>query len=784
MSTIRWTIGLSVSGLALAMSGPAFAQAAGAPADTQTSDAAVKDQAPDQAIADIVVTAQRRAESLQKTPLTIQVLETKELANAGVTTPSQLSAIVPSVQIGTSGPATSVYVRGVGGFQTNAATSPAVPYYLDGIYVARTQSVTSEMYDIERLEVVKGPQGTLYGRNASGGAINVLSVRPELDQFAGHAEAEFGNYDNRSFEAAINIPIGSTVALRASGTIVDKGGFTSEGFGDDKHQSARLKLLWEPGRDFSLLLNGSYGHIGGEAAAVVARNRNIPGWYPWMDVSDPRVTAFVAANGIAPPPFVRNSQPTDAGQNLNFYNVSAQLDWQIGGAKLTVIPAYRRSEMQYSPLLGFTYYNGGSLGAIPARPETSDASSVEARLSGESGRLTWLAGLFFFNEDQYQQYAIDGGFVQNLGNIARYKTTSYAAFTQNTFELLPSVRLIVGARYTSDERKLLDGQSYVISPSAFIGGAPPSAAACAFPAPTQPQCLVDTYQGRKVFTNFSWKIGFEADVFDNSLFYATASRGFKAGGFNVQSAAGTPGQALLYQPEVLTSYETGLKSRFLDNKLQLNVSAFYWDYKNHQEPVLTYTNVPGLTNLIYQNAGAAEIYGGTVDIIAKPWRGATLNASAEFAKSRYIAYSVSVPTFSYSPAGNGCRVAASNPATTTLDCSGFEVARTPKWSGNLGFNQDFALGKGTLTANANLSFSSSRWLGVDFIPLSRANAYGKVDASLTYRAPQDRFSITGFVRNITDAKIYTDGLKEPFSPLFYGNIQPPRTYGVRLGANF
>ena len=764
---------------------PACAQVATPPiANSSTAPAADVNPAVDTSgLADIVVTAQRKSESLQKTAITIQVLSPATLANAGVSAPSQLVSVLPSVQIGYSGPSTSVYIRGVGGFSSVAFTSPAVPYYIDGIYVARTQSVTSELYDVERVEAIKGPQGTLYGRNASGGAINILTKRPSLTEVTGQAQLELGNYGNQTFEAGLNVPLSDTIAVRASGTIVDKGGFTSVGFGDDKHQSGRVKLLWEPNPDVSLLLNGSYGHIGGQAPAVVATNRGIPGWYPWLDISDPRSQAFATANAVAPPPIVRPTQPSDAFQDLSFYNFSAQLDWKIGATTLTVIPAYRDSKMLYRGLVGFVFDNGG-LGTLPQRPETSKATSVEARLAGTSGRLDWLAGLYYSNEDQFEQYSINGGFIQRPGVIMTLVNRSYAAFTQSTFSFTDHVRLIVGGRYTSDLRSLSDGQTYEISPAVFLGPPPPAAIACTLPTPTRPQCLVETYAGRKTFRNFSWKLGVEADVFDNSLAYATASRGFKAGGFNTQSAAGTPGQAQLFKPETLTAYEVGLKSRFLNNRLQLNVSGFYWDYKNHQEPVLTYTNVPGVTNLVYQNAGAAEIYGATLDLITRPWQGATVSGSVEYAHSKYTEYKVTIPTFSYNPAANGCRVAASDPANTTLDCSGFQVARTPELSGSLGLTQEASLGSGTLSGNVNLTFASARWIGVDFIPDGRAKGYGKLDASLTYRPSGNRFSVTGFVRNITDAAIYSDGARNPFSPLFYAAIQPPRTYGARFGVTF
>jgi iron complex outermembrane receptor protein len=451
---------------------------------------------------------------------------------------------------------------------------------------------------------------------------------------------------------------------------------------------------------------------------------------------------------------------------------------------LTVLPAYRHSSMQYSGQFGFLLEEGYGIGNIPPKPQTSSATSLEIRLAGDTNRLKWVTGFYFANEDQFEEYAINGGYLQSVAPIANYGTKSLAGFAQATYAVVEHFRLIGGVRYTTDQRSLTNGQTYIVTPAAFLGPPPPQAVACALGVQTQPQCLVDSYAGQKTFDNISWKGWFEADVLSNSLFYATASRGFKAGGFNTQSAAGEPGQALSYSPETLTSYETGLKSRFLDNRLQVNVSGYYWDYKNHQEPTLTYTNVPGVTNLIYENAGASTIYGGDLDIVARPWQGGTIETSVEYAHSFYNSFDVSIPTFSYSPAAKACPVTSQNPVTTTLSCAGFQVSRVPAWSGNLGLTQDIELARGKLIANGLLTFASGRWLGTDFIPIERAKSYTKLDAQLTYQPPSARWSITAFIRNITDARIYTDGARDPFSPLVYADIQPPRSYGGRLSYNF
>ena len=768
--------------LALGAAGGAAAQSAVGPAAAadSASSVAVVDTT---GVADIIVTAQRRSESLQKAALTVEVVRAEALTVGGVTSPTQLTTVLPTVQVTAAGAQTGVYVRGVGGFPGGGLTSPAVPYYVDGVYVARTQSVTSEFYDVDRLELVKGPQGTLYGRNASGGAVNILTARPKLGIVAGHAELEVGNFGNQNGEVAINVPLGDTIAVRASAQIVDKGGYTSIGLGDDVHQSGRVKLLWEPTHDVSLLLNGSYGHIGGLGGAFVALNREIPGWYASLDASDPKAQAFVGATAAVPVPgFVRPTRFSDARQDESFYNLSAQFDWHFGAATLTIIPAYRDARIQNTNLLGFLFANGYGLGNLPASPETSHATSLEARLSGDSGRLKWVAGLYYFNEKQFQQLVINNGFLSSNGWNDRPSTLSYAAFGQATFALADHVRLIGGLRYTSDKRAL-DGQFYLISPNAFQGPPPAAAAACAFPFPTQAQCLIDTFSGRKTYHNVSWKGGFEADVFDDSLLYATISRGFKAGGFNQQSTLGAPGQADPFKPETLTSYEAGLKSRFLGNRLQVNISGYYWDYKDHQEPFITFSNVPGIVNQLYFNAGKIEVYGGDLDVIARPWTGGTVSGSVEYAHSQYKSFLITTPTFAYSPQSFGCPVASQNPGLTTVNCAGFEVSRTPQFAGRVGVDQEFGLGRGKLIADASVTFASARWIGTDFVPAQRVKAYGKLDASLTYRDPAD-FSVTAFVRNINNALVYTEASKNPFSSLIYANIQPPRSYGVQAAFHF
>ncbi|MET3762263.1 TonB-dependent receptor [Sphingomonas sp. UYEF23] len=790
-------LGSCTVALGVALATSAQAQQAALPSKTPAAPAA-SPQSSDAGIGDIIVTAQRRSESLQKTALSVQVLQSGALTKAGVTNSLDLTSVVPGVQIGSAGPAPSVYVRGVGSYSSTAGQSPAVPFYTDGVYIARSQGLSSEFYDVDRVEVLKGPQGTLYGRNASGGAINVLTKSPQLGVFGGHVDLEFGNYGNQTGEAAINVPIGKTIAVRLSGQIVDKDGYTSEKYGDDKHQSGRVKMLWDPGADIKVLLNASYGHIGGRGPANVLLNRDVPGWYPWLDISSPQVRnianalpvngAFNPALGQFGPGTVVAPGPEQGRQDMNFYNISGQFDWTISpSATLTVMPAYRYSSIRHNTLIGGTLFsNGYGVGNLPADPETSKQTSLEVRLTGTLGALKYVAGGYYFNEDQFQLYGIRGGALQNNGVGSNFGTKSYSAFGQATLKIVDRVRLIGGLRYTSDKRSISNGVSYYVAPQILL---PTDACFVALAVLGQAQCATDRYAGTKTFTDVSWKGGVEADIAGGGLVYATVSRGFKAGGFNTQSTVAKPGSgtvvggALPFEPETLISYEAGLKTRFLDNKLQVNVEGFYWDYSNHQEPRITFTPA-GALNLIYFNAGKAYSYGGAVDVIARPWRGATISFTGEYTKSKYVNFVYQVPTAFFNPASSGCKVGASVGGQTPIDCSGFQLARTPELTGSASVAQSFDLGAGKVVANADMTYAASRWLAVDFIPIERAKAYATLGLALTYRAPRDRYSVTGFVRNVTNATPYTFSITGGLFPVYSANLSSPRSYGVRMSANF
>lgn len=761
----------------LIASSAAFAQTSESPpapnqSETETSQAG---------IADIVVTASRREENVQKSALSIQAISSETLSRSGVTRPEDLSAIAPGVSMATGGNVPQTYIRGVGNYSTANYAESAVAYNIDGVYVSRGWALRGSFFDLDRVEVLKGPQGTLYGRNASGGAINLITVRPRLGETSGRVVLEAGNFDLMRGEAAINLPIGETLAVRASGQITSRDGYLSDGTEDEESQSVRLRMLWEPNPDVSLLLNGGYQHIGGKGAGAVV-NPKLPGTSPWRSISDPAVEAiFRAQPGIGP---FLTVPGTDTFLDVDVYTIGAELNWDFGPAQLTVLPAYRDSKISdriYLP------------GFLVEDNEHDKQTSLEARLSNASDRLTWVIGAYYFNEDQANLPGRDILFVDQGITIQRNmegfrsRIRSYAGFGQATFSVTDALRLTGGLRYTY-ERKTQDGTFFTASFPFFV------------------PVTASLNQAPLVYKNWTYKAGFEFDLAPRSMLYGSLSTGFKSGGFFLGPPAFAPGDRTnTFKPEKLTAFEMGVKNRFFDNKLQLNLEAFYYRYRDHQESHVGPTSIPNIFSFITENAGRAKSYGLDLDMVYLPTPNDQISIKVQYNKSKYDSFTYNFPSGAlHAPANTGCETSLANPGgpvdpgqTTILDCSGFQLVRAPTWSGTAGYDHTFELAGGAkIVAGARTQFASSSFLSIDFLPTAKQGSYATFDADLSYTTSDGRLTVTGYVRNITKEAVRTQAFVSTFVAPFPINplagpdglvltgIRPPRTFGARASFSF
>jgi iron complex outermembrane receptor protein len=772
-------------------------------------------------IQDIIVTAQRRSESAQKTALSIVAFSGDDLRSAGIAKPDDLTKLAPGLQVG-GGTTTQVYIRGVGDFGVTATANPAVATSIDGVGIARPQAISGNFYDIERIEVLKGPQGTLYGRNASGGALNILTAQPKFGEFSGYAEGNVGNYNQYGIEGAFNVPAGDNSAFRLSYQLNRRDGYLTDGGDDDNHEALRFQGKFTAGDRLTIRTIMAYTHLGGNGTGL-ALMPALAGLSAWTGNTSPAAGAAYLARagaifngalaggcnpaptGNCPPPPALLADPSTSTlfQNVKSYTASMQLDYDMDWATLTMIPAYRRTEGAFAVQPSFLYSVGGVYDAQGDRTngETSDQYSLEMRLSHSSDNLKWVIGAYGFKEDQSNDFSLYGGLIQNQRVSGQLGTKAAAVFGQLTYSLADTIRLTGGLRYTSDKRDAFNLNKQGISPTvtapAAITGLPPipclpnvPVAGARLPGTLCP--LINQtpgyYDSSVTFNKVTWKAGVEVDLGPQSMLFADVSTGFKAGGFNQAVSLTQPTKLQPYAPETITAYTLGIKNRFMDNKIQLNIEGFYWDYKDLQLSSQAFDGA-GLIVLLTQNAGKARVAGGDVNLVVRPWTGGTLRGAIEYVDSEYKQFVIQQSAMFVPPGRVGCGVSAPNAqGLVTVDCSGKPLIRSPKWSGNAGFNQviDMANG-GNFTIDADVSFAGSRYVSADFTAAQLAKSYANISASLTYNAPDSRWFVSAFVRNLTNAVIYTGGGGHQaafVSGWNTSNIAPPRTWGGRFGVKF
>jgi iron complex outermembrane receptor protein len=723
---------------------------------------------------EITVTAQRREENLQRAALAVSAVAGEALTNASITQPTDLTRLVPSLQVAPASAFTQIYLRGVGTFGANAFAEQGVAFNLDGVYLSRPAAPAGLFYDLERIEVLKGPQGTLYGRNASGGALNVITAKPKLDELGGFLTAEYGDYDTIKAAGAINAPLSETVALRVSGQYVDRDGYYSDGYDDEESEAVRAQLLIDPDNGFDLTLMADYAHVGGQGSGGTIMPF-VGSEDDRLGPSDPRVIAeYLTRQPTAPVPQIIAQ---DDGYNDNdFYGALATANVDLGFATLTLIPAYRKTD------LDFVSYASSFLIDVE---EDSEQTSLEARLANQGDRLTWVAGAYYFDEDvsadQFFDQASNATLIQS-----ELETTSYAFFGQATFSLTDAFRVTGGLRYTKDNKKqdtYAESRPFV----GFVPPGPPDFIPIIITIPTVAESDVD-------FEETTWKAGIEYDLSDDSLLYATVATGFKSG--ILYSATGRN----YSEPEDLTAYTIGSKNRFLDDRLQVNLELFYWDYKDqqisHLGPVQIATTPAGpLYGPVFltENAGQATIQGLEVELLWQVLENGLFSANFQYLDTEYddLAYQ------SYSPGGVppvvGCSVTPTSLIGATpmarifdVDCSGRPVVNAPETALNIGYEHTFELaGAGRLIFGVDSRIESSRYLSIDFLPLGEQDSYTMTNARLTWETQSGQFAVTGFVNNIEDEVVFSNSLQSPAKVgTIYNQLRPPQTYGVRATVRF
>jgi len=717
-------------------------------APSSTSGAQQNDPAE---LEDIVVTAQRREENLQRAAISVTAVSGKDLATRGVTTAAGLTQVAPALQVSpAAGPYTVFTIRSVSNFGGNAFSDPAIAVNLSGVYLATPTAVQGLFYDLERVEVLKGPQGTLYGRNATGGAINIIPQRARIGERSAQLNLEIGNFERVAASGAVNLPLGDHSALRAAFQVLHRDGFLSDGTEDEIGQAARLSYRFEPSSTVTVDIVGDYTHQGGRGGGATVRKRCGTGACfvgdPWTSLSD----QDAAYAPLAP-------QSERQFIDSNYYGLMANVEVQTGLGTLTMVPAYRKSDIRY---------NSTQAGFQILEEQHPDQVSMEARLASPAGeRFGWLIGGYYLHTSATARSNTESAAARTYSDqLINTSGETAAGFGQLTFAITPAFRLTGGLRYTW-ERKTSDSERYTVrnapGPDPVIPVIPVG----------PPAFIVDQ---SLTFDAVTWRGGVEFDAGPRSLIYANVGTGFKAGGFFL----GPPG-ANTYAPEKVTAYTIGTKNRFFDNRLQLNAEAFLLDYKDQQ---LGYVKlIPPAVVLVTENIGQVRTKGVEVEAELLVARNTRFGLQAQWldAKVNKLVYNTIAPP----AATSQCRITG-----TIVDCSGLRALRSPEWVFAASLEQSFPLASGDIVvANLFSRYEGPRELDISYIPETRAGSSTRTDAVLTYRVRDKGLSISAFVNNIENKVVISNATPNPSysaNGVVAATLRAPRTFGMRLSGAF
>lgn len=710
---------------------------------------------------EITVTAQKRAENQQKVAIAMEVVTGEELKALGRNDIDEILSNVSSVLIQSANDGLRVSVRGISNdnnaFRNIQASAPTVAVNKDGVYSNRSGNNQS-LYDIERVEVLFGPQSTMYASASPGGIVNIVTANPKTDVYSASGTLEYGNYDLLHTEGSVNVPVSDIMALRGSFTTSVRNGYLSNGSDDEDSKSARLKALVAPNESFSFVLTGEITKSGGQGFA------SIEAFEDQDDVSDPWTSAEESAG---------------MGRDENQKKITAQMDLDIGIGTMSVIPSYvKNSNYSAGTTTGMAMPGQEAPTYYTTREGKGSEKGVEARLSSsEDSGIQWNIGANMYKAEDEQHQVNENQTDETAEteyNDQWNEQDTKAVYANLTYPVTNRFRAIVGARNSWDTNETVN----IEVPGK--GG-------------------VDrTEEGSKMeYDSPNFKVGVQYDIGEDSMLYADISSSYRLNAGGV-----TPGGVQL-PPEELMAYQIGSKNRFFNKRLQLNAAAYYYDYADY------YANMPpsripidydgdgewdpatetDMEELVNMETGDAVVYGldiQTTTII-------TDNDKLDFSVS-YIKKYFKDLVFDFPDIVNSFGI-------DDLDYSDKDMPQAPNWKFNASYAHNFQLPNGgTLKATVDANYTSKtclNWMAKslninidtesgsyeayvsDTSNVRWQEAYYMGNASLSYIHSDDKWSLTAYVNNIENyaVKRFLDGQGN----MMIGN---PRTYGATLTMHF
>ena len=829
-------------------------------------------------IGDIVVTAQKRSERIQDVPIAISAFTDAAIKERAVGNIAQLSAIAPNVNLDAGTPFSgstavlSAFIRGIGSDDFAFNIDPGVGIYLDGVYLARTVGANQDLPDVSRIEVLKGPQGTLFGRNTIGGAISIVTHDPGKD-FRGSGDLTTGSFNLLQARGTIDLPIADglyssvTFGVRSrdgylrrlrypdarannapSFTAFSAAGYDSasrEGANDNINLRGKLRL--DHGGSVRMTLAGDYTRDKGTSAnKLLGTTEFVPGNFagtanlPATAFDPTGTTGFLFAGlynfcigSTTAQIAARNAQalcgvggtqinprfqlPAIASVNVDGNPANDRLPWDSRYLLADPDRSYA-SGNSYSQLtswggaatIDFDLSDNVALKSITAYRELH----WNAGLDADGSPLNFLQLSFTMNQWQLSQelqllgkalnnklnYVLGAYYFKEAGNLHDYvtfaegqvqvdgpndlKTTNYAVFGQVDYRPIDLIGITVGGRYTQERKQFEGGQQELngfnyklfgcadangtIYPNRAFPLAPvPCQAALSFPDPSNPVRIYVPGTNRKRFSDFSPKVGAQLRPSRDLMVYASWSKGYKTGGWTTRLTNPQGSVAPDFNEEKATTWEAGVKSTLLDRRLQLNASAFTTDYKDIQ------LNIQIGTSPTIANAGNARIKGFELELVAAPVRGLTINGAVGYVDATYT-----------SVAAAATAVGGANffQAGTLV---GADLPKTPHWKTSVSPRYETQLGNGgALILLADWSHTTGAWNDTQRTFLLYRPTIDLVNASVAYRAPDSRWTLTLGGTNLTDKRYLTSGGSNIAAGAIFGTYNRPREWYARLGFQF
>ncbi|HYD26780.1 TonB-dependent receptor [Brevundimonas sp.] len=688
-------------------------------------------------VEEVVVTARRREERLQDVPVAVTALSSEALENLQATDIGDLQGAVPNLTLHEGDAANAVvYLRGVGQVDSLAFADPGVGVYVDDVYLGRAQGAFLSVYDVDRIEVLRGPQGTLYGRNTIGGAVKFVST-PLSAEWGGRAEASVGDYGLVESRISVGGALNGDATLlgKAAVSLSRRDGYSDNAFdgmddGDKDQVAGRVSLEYRPTDALSVRLNVDASRDRPDTSRTPARATPVLGLYP-DTMADP---------------FEVDADFNDLN-TLDTFGAALTADWALSDLwSFKSVTAWR--SMDYASHLDLDATPLAVFGVYVDEDQHQFSQEFQLTYAGE--RLNAVAGVFYFDESDLTYSGLLGPVISLVtGSINDQHNRSWAAYGQATYDLSERLSLTAGLRYTYEDKDFRRTQT-------FYGPLTEP------PARDDPGLLVTDIDTSESWDSWSPKLGLDYAVSDDVMAYVSVSRGFKSGGFD--GRANDASGAAPYDPETLWAYEAGVKSTLMDRRLTANMAVFWNDYTDLQLSSFSADGGGGFIAL-FTNAGAATIRGAELELTARPVAELTLNATVGYLDARYDEY--------IGPGG--------------VDISDQRhLVNAPEWSARLGGVYVADLGvNGSLTLGADASYRSKVYPTVSSSEVLAQDGYTLVDAFVRWSDRDDHLFVQLGGQNLTDERHIEQGFDLSdslgYQLAYFG---APRTVRLTAGFNF